>query len=327
MKKYITIILTLATLAACTKSEVTYEQPGAIAIQPVSQGMTKAAVTAVPKDQELLIYANYVDPGHSDQDAGDPYLNAAVFAEESSTGIWTGKGQTYFWPKSGTISLAGCTNYGEVVYSYDDNTFTVEDYEQSLNPSETVDFIWFGKTQGVNYDLKTNNLAVTMNHALTWVTIQVKGFGGSVDWKIRSIKLKGVKDKGSLTCTTTGPTWTSVDATAVNQIFTVYSETDQSKYFTLDDEAKPIENVTGGTVLIPQTPVIMEVEYQAGSAWKTKELDLKISDTNNKWEAGKHYIYDVTFNPYKITFKVNTNESWDNTDKTVDQFVDSEINP
>ena len=337
MKKYITIILTLATLAACTKSEVTYEQPGAIAIQPVSQGMTKAAVTAAPTGQELLIYANYVDPGHPDRHAGDPYLNAAVF-EESSTGIWTGKGQTYFWPKSGKISLAGCTNYDTVEYSYEDNTFTVDNYEQSLNPSNTVDFIWFGKTQKVNHhDLTTDNLAVTMNHALTWVTIQVKGFGGSVDWNVECIKLLDVKDTGDLTCTGDEVVWENVANTDANdKDVVVYNapKTGDKPYVTLTEAAQDIENTPRGTVLIPQVPVQMMVGYHTTSIdnldantlrWKT--LDLKISETaaDNFWEAGKHYIYTVTFNPYKITFELTTDDSWENTDNTVDDYVDAEI--
>lgn len=339
MKKYITIILTLATLAACTKSEVTYKQPGAIAIQPVSQGMTKAAVTAVPTGQELLIYANYVEPGKSDQYAGDPYLNAAVF-EESSTGIWTGKGQTYFWPKSGTISLAGCTNYGTVEYSYEANTFTVDNYVQSLDPSNTVDFIWFGKTQEVNHDLTTNNLAVTMNHALTWVTIQVKGFGGSVGWNVEYIKLLGVKNTGSLTCKMSDDEvpvpvaeWdVNEEASGEFTVFQAPEEDNEKSYVVLTDSAQDIENTEGGTVLVPQTPVMMEVGYHTTATpgegtLRTKTLDLKISETaaDNKWEAGKHYIYTVTFNPYKITFELTTDDSWENTGKTVDDYDDDEI--
>ena len=352
MKTYRTIILTLILASACTKSSVTYMEPGTMTIQPVSEGMTKAAVGAVPTDQELYIYANYTEG----KPAGTRYLDKAVFAQDGTSGIWKGVGQDYFWPKSGKITLSGCTAISkDVNYSYQDNTIKILDYQQSLDPSETVDFLWFNQTPATNLDRATQeSLPVTMNHALTWVTIKASGFGGSIGWKIKSITLKGVKDKGALTCKTvttdsgseavaewTGTTWTEADWQENNtQQFKVFkAQNIETDCKILAADAQDIENVSGGTVLIPQTPVKMEVEYQAGSAWKTKELDLMISTDPDKnfWEAGKHYIYSITFNPYKITFTVTEN-TWENgnpvdengvpkDDIDVDSYKDSEINP
>ena len=46
MKKIISIVLGVAALAACTKTSVSYEQPGEIALAPVTRAnMTKAAIT------------------------------------------------------------------------------------------------------------------------------------------------------------------------------------------------------------------------------------------------------------------------------------------
>ena len=347
MRKYITIILTL-TLAACSKSTVTYDEPGAIAIQPVSEGMTKAAVGVIPEGQDLLIYANYVDKGDSDKNPGDAYLNAAVFAEikdaqGKGTGIWAGAQQDYFWPKSGTISLAGCTalpsEVGSVVYSYSANTFTVADYTQPLNTAETVDFIWFNhQKDGVNLARTNGNLAVEMKHALTWVTIQVKGLGGSVGWKVESIKLLGVQDKGELTCKTSGAEWKIVgktDQTEGATDITVYIAPvvgETTNYFTLDSQPKDIETTPKGTVLIPQTPVEMEVKYHTTDSpspetLRTKKLNLWDSEntTDISWEAGKHYTYTITFNPYMITFTVDTDDKWGDENKDVNEYDDEEI--
>lgn len=337
MKKCIYILsVALAVAAACTKSEVTYDQQESIAIKPMTSGMTKAAVGTTPTGQELLIYANYED--------GRAYLNKAVFSERT-TGIWMGADQDYFWPKSGLVKFAGCTNlpaeYGTVDYSFSNNQISVANYKQDLDPAKTVDFLWFNQTEAINNGLTGGaTLEANFSHALTWVTIQGAGFGGSVGWKIKSITLKGVQDKGSLTCKTTGPQWEDVSETAANQTFTVYSEADPTKYITLGENPANIETKPGGTVLIPQTPVTtMTIEYSTGSAWKTKDLDLKISDdpTKNFWEAGKHYVYTITFNPYKITFNVTEN-TWENgnpvdengvpkDDIDVDSYKDSEINP
>lgn len=335
MKKYITIILTLV-LASCSKSSVTYDEPGTIGIRPVSEGMTKAAVGAIPEGQDLLVYANYAEG----QTAGTPYLNAAVF-ENKGSGIWIGKNETYFWPKSGKIKLAGCTalpsEIGTVAYSYDANTISVPQYKQPLSTAETVDFIWFNQTGAVNYDRTDDNLAVVMNHALTWVTIQVKGFGGSEGWKVESIRLLDLYDKGSLICTTAGPEWSSLDKTSTDTDITVFQAPvngASTAYFTLDNLAQDIENTPRGTVLIPQTPVQMEVKYHTTDTptvgtLRTKVLDLQISENvaDNFWEAGRHYIYTVTFNPYKISFTVSTDDTWENNGSNVNDYVDSEIKP
>lgn len=339
MKRYTTIILTLA-LVACSKSSVTYDEPGTIAIQPVSEGMTKAAVGATPTGQELLIWANYTDDKGTNTNAGDTYLNEAVFAKDA-TGLWTGKEQEYFWPKSGTIALSGCTSLpdanGSISYNYRENKIKVEGYKQSLNTAKTVDFIWFNQTAPTNLDRTNENLAVVMNHALTWVTIQVKGFGGSEGWKVESITLKGVKDTGSLTCTTAGPAWDTVRKSGDNTDITVFQAPttgSSTEYFTLTDKAQNIENYQDGTVLIPQTPVQMEVKYHttdspSASTLRSKTLDLKISETpaDNFWAAGKHYVYTVTFNPYKITFSVSDSSWEEDVDTNVNNYVDSEIIP
>ena len=44
MKKLVFAALTIAAMAACTKSNVQYEQPGEIAFQPVAQKATKATI-------------------------------------------------------------------------------------------------------------------------------------------------------------------------------------------------------------------------------------------------------------------------------------------
>ena len=210
MKRYTTIILTIALVSACSKSTVTFDKPEAIAIVPVTANMTKAAVNGTPEGQDLLIWANYAEAG-TNTTVGDTYLDRAVFAKKG--GVWTGKEQDYFWPKSGKLTLSGCTSLAEgngtIAYHYADdtattdineaNTITVTGYKQSLDPAMTVDFLWFNQTGPVNQDRTENNLPITLSHALTWVTIQVQGFGGSIGWNVESIKLKNVKNQGNLT--------------------------------------------------------------------------------------------------------------------------------
>jgi hypothetical protein len=313
--------------------------------------MTKAAVNGTPEGQDLLIWANYAEAG-TNTNVGDIYLDRAVFAKKG--GVWTGKEQDYFWPKSGKLTLSGCTSLAEgngtIAYYYADdtatddineaNTITVTGYKQSLNPAETVDFLWFNQTGPVNQDRTENNLPITLSHALTWVTIQVQGFRGSIGWNVESIKLKNVINQGDLTCAKSADksiaTWTNrPDAPSSNE-FVVYQapKAGENPYFVLAETAKTIETTPAGTVMIPQRPVIMEVKYHTTgnpteAPLRTKLLDLKISDdlTKNIWQAGKHYIYTVTFNPYKITFSVVEDNTWGEEGEEIKDYVDSEIQP
>lgn len=340
MKRYTTIILTIALVSACSKSTVTFDKPEAIAIVPVTANMTKAAVNGTPEGQDLLIWANYAEAG-TNTNVGDTYLARAVFAKKS--GVWTGKEQDYFWPKSGKLTLSGCTSLSEgngtIAYHYAGdgvnaaNTITVTGYKQSLDPSKTVDFLWFNQTEPTNMDRQQGSMTVDMKHALTWVTIQVQGFGGSIGWNVESIKLKDITTQGNLTCTTEGAAWESTSKEPSTNEFAIYQKSDAVPYFILESAAKPIESTTAGTVLIPQVPAVMEVKYHTTSApstetLRTKELDLKISDEedDNFWQAGKHYVYTVTFNPYKITFTVN-DSTWGEENKEIKDYIDSEINP
>ena len=341
------LILTLATVLACTKSTVTLNQPEAIAIVPVTAHMTKAAVNGTPEGQDLLIWANYAEKGTNTL-VGDVYFDRALFAKNGT--VWTGKDQEYFWPKSGALTLSGCTSIpaenGTIAYHYADdtattnineaNTITVTGYKQSLNPANTVDFLWFNQTAATNMDRQVGNMSVEMKHALTWVTIQVQGFGGSIDWNVESIKLKNVINKGDLTCATSGAAWENKAADPAENEFVVYQapKAGENPYFVLAETAKAIETTQAGTVMIPQRPVTMEVKYHTtgtptDATLRTKELDLKISETaaDNFWQAGKHYVYTVTFNPYKITFSVVEDNTWENTDKKVDEYKDTEIQP
>lgn len=62
MKKIISIVLGVAALAACTKTSVSYEQPGEIALAPVTRAnMTKAAITGTtfPTTNDMGVYAFY----------------------------------------------------------------------------------------------------------------------------------------------------------------------------------------------------------------------------------------------------------------------------
>ena len=320
MKNVINILAAVILLAACTKTEVTYDSPSEIAFSPVAENMTKAAVVngAAPADQALLVWANYAEvassssSSYSDAEVGDAYLVAKEFSS-SDNKVWTNS--DCFWPKSGALTFAGCTkpSVGTVSYVYDDNKIQVSGFQQSVNTSESIDLMWFNKTTPANNGLSEDSepLEIEMHHALAWVTIKAYGGGSSKDWIITNITMDNVVLGGDVLCTTDGAVWT------------ISETTEETKDLTTNDVAiyngnqqvgtnpnMAVETTSNGTLLVPQKPKSISITYKTSSdgATTTKPLNLKLSDdpSNNKWEAGKHYIYTLFFNPYKIEFTVAT---------------------
>ena len=50
--------MTIAVVASCTKTEISYDEPNQITFAPVAKVSTKAAVNTYPTDLPLLVYAN-----------------------------------------------------------------------------------------------------------------------------------------------------------------------------------------------------------------------------------------------------------------------------
>ena len=59
MKKIFISFVALAAIAACSKTEVQYENSGEIAFAPAVKNITKAAISGEYPDQPLRVFANY----------------------------------------------------------------------------------------------------------------------------------------------------------------------------------------------------------------------------------------------------------------------------
>ena len=115
MKKILIALAAVATLAACSKSEVAYEQPGEIGIAPFAQNRTKAMVqgTAFPQENfALWAYYKQLPAGktiaewQSSTEAQQTYIDNKEFKPSATAGLWGGV-IPYFWPKIGSLLFAG----------------------------------------------------------------------------------------------------------------------------------------------------------------------------------------------------------------------------
>lgn len=207
MKKILIALAAVAALAACSKSEVAYEQPGEIGIAPFAQNRTKAMVsgTEFPNEQfNVWAYYKQIDVNSSItewQNSGleqTTYINERPFAQRGETKLWGGV-TSYFWPKLGSLMFVGyypTTMAEKVDYNFSDseNKMTVTGYSPTTDKyGETgfvatdakeceEDFMYFNMTanscssttEGPENSVKGGyHVDVVFKHALSWLTVYV----------------------------------------------------------------------------------------------------------------------------------------------------------
>lgn len=329
MKKIFISLVAVAALAACSKSEVAYEQPQEIGFAPAVKNVTKAAMTGTLNTSDNLGIWAYWNGVNGTVEANatyaaytDAYLANALFVNRTAT-AWGGE-TSYPWPTNGALVFAGYNkkvgdSFTAEYSGLTLNTMTFKNYTQSNDLAKTFDLCWFGKT-AASYNNRANGdaVAVTMSHALTWLTINVKGDAttaptgdGAKPWRVTKATLLNVNTVGETgTCVfdahKASATWTS--KTPANMVLNTAPQS-------LSTTAAPYESVTNGVVVIPQTPVMLEVEYEypVGTEYKPGKTTVNLTLTNHKdengnaiantigtWLSGTHYTYTIVFKANEI---------------------------
>ena len=367
MKKIFFSIVALAALAACTKSEVAYEASAEIGFAPAVKNVTKAAMAqgaTLSADNNLGIWAYWngvngtVETNATYGNYTDSYLADALFVNRTGTANWGGE-TAYPWPTNGALVFAGYNKPVGAAFTAEysglsTNTMTFRNYTQSTDLANTFDLCWFGKTASSfnNRASASTPVPVTMSHALTWITINVKGDAntaptaeGSKPWCITKATLLQVNTLGTTgTCifdrednNKAKATWTSTTPVDIT-VQTTAATKDGNDVITgggtpLTQEAKAYESTKDGIVVIPQTPVSLEVEYIYPVSGVYKEgkttvnltlnghkdengEDIANADNINTWLSGTHYIYTLVFKANEILV-APTYGKWDTVDSTV----------
>ena len=182
MKKIILSIAAVAALAACTKSEVQYEQTGEITLAPVTSNTTKSVAGyngdtfdgIFPTAIDLYVFANAGTAGSDAEDHGEPYFKNAQFewSEDdgsldsfdpdgdntmdnsiATTGAYAGT-PTRYWPNVKTLVFAGysdaCNIKANLIDGIDDTTPTMDFENDVLTiPAYTQDNVNY-TTEGTN---------------------------------------------------------------------------------------------------------------------------------------------------------------------------------
>ena len=340
MKKIFFSIVAIAALAACSKSEVAYEQAPEIGFSVVAGNMTKTAIDGevYPTSLNMYIYA--------ETDADELYIENGQFkykgAYKTVTGdtehtndpaVWAGWKDgdyyPYYWPNTKKLHFAGYSKSGNVesaavAYDFDNDQLTIEGYEPGNSTDN--DLMFFAKT--ADYGKDDKYVPVDMYHACSWITFLVKGDGvtgvsGST-YAVESLTITNIYETGDLTCTGTTVEWDFVTnnypKTANSAVLVDEEEGDPDTKISIagtyvnESTTNPVkaENPEDNTVLLPQLPGMLELvySYTSPAGMKITEtrsgataLDLTLDGTGTKetnWEPGKHYIYTITIKANEI---------------------------
>lgn len=348
MKKIIISMMAVAALAACTKSDVQYESAAEIAFAPVSKLNTKAAVTTTDYPDALNMYV-FANAGAADaalSTFAEPYFVNAEFTHNQRTDITLATnvfaGVTpYYWPNVKELIFSGYSKSGNVanltgdnapkfkLNEYTVNDATVNQWEIEINgyaptPGTATegdnDLMWFptttqsyGKT-----DMLGDDKEVVMQHACSWVTINIKGDATTgktgTTWQILDLTIADLAQKGNVLLGTTA-SWNTLSEV---KLFDVYEGTGKALTTDYVDYTKLTYQ---DFILIPQNTKTLKVKYsyvsQAGGAADGKDIvveeikDIPLTYTNDEgWEPGVHYTYNITIGTQEILIEP-TVKVWD----------------
>lgn len=345
MKKILFVIVAVAAMSACTKTEVEYTDQVEIGFAPVTYKATKAAEddntynTNIP----MYVFANtYADA--TPTEFTEPYFENALFAHRSA-GVFGGASSSYYWPNVKTLVFAGLSKSGNVnngaIPNYEMNSYTVGEnttktleinlngYAPGLGASEEGDndLMWFPTTTA--YSKQEAAIVVTMKHACAWVTIKISGDETTGDddnpWNILDVKFEDLSQSGNVVLGNNAD-WTYV---ADGTEFPVYTDavgtgkklTDELVDYTKMDVNKKYTDL----VVVPQLTKTLYIKYKYTSDpengitfTETKAIPLNYNG-NKGWEAGYHYTYNITIGTEEILVKPEV-KTWETASATNIEF-------
>lgn len=327
-------MLGVSAVVACTKSSVSYEPAGEIALAPVNEiNKTKTTVTdaAFPADQIMGVYAYYKADclGGSAASAfkdASTYLDDVRFKKNGTdwAGWKDGKAYPYYWPKNGSLVFAAYSPLTDAAgkpaveshtFKADGNAvvsdiFKNDTFTQSRLTDQTVDLMWSPVTAS-SHTSESNHVAMTFYHAMSWITFKAKftqpaGMVTTTDpvITIKSLTLDNVATKGKFETHVAEITWTPiVDANAIQLQPIVVFRGEQA----LTATSANVENNANGTLVIPQTisddivATIVYDQHVPGTAKVEQKAVLHLNQCKvgnqplKTWMNAKHYIYDINF--------------------------------
>ena len=352
MKKILLSIFAVAALFSCSKSDITYDdQPQEIALAPFTIKNTKAAVedNIYPTGLNMYVFANIQDVGTDGSLLNtwkSPYFKNALFVHKGDA-IFSGE-TPYHWPNVRSLKFTGLTASGNVnndaepTVNNETMAISLSGYEPGIGTQTAGDndLMWFSVTEAYsketgssdtkNYKGETvdGHFDVTMKHACSWITINIKGDATTgvtnTTWKITDLTLKNVALSGDVVLGSEAE-WSNCSDYEDLQAYTgenalTTANVDYTK-ITIKD-----------LILVPQETKTLTLTYkyvsQKGAAddgsediviTEVKDIPLTYNGTN-PWLPGVHYTYNITIGTSEILIEPTVLEWTEQTDVEIDDL-------
>ena len=309
MKKILFALLAMGAIASCAKTEAFYtEENSEIKIKPATTLSTRANVpaaidgTTYPVAENFDVYGYWAnEPAGSSFTEGTLYLGQGGAYEFVNRGNYWGGKTPYYWPKNGSLRFAAYSPSSiNMTHDLATDTYTVEGYVQPHNTAETWDLLVAPTTKSYTAMTAAENVSVVFQHALSWITVKMvaKDATAAKAFDVKKVTINGVKTVATLNAA-------MGDGIQVGE----WSEYAQPKAYVVyegsqavTEVATVVENVTNGTLVIPQATTSITIDYTQNALEgtpalenQTLTLDLVLDTDNTPWEPGKHYNYTLVF--------------------------------
>lgn len=329
MKKVFVTFLAVASVIACTKSNVEFEETTEIGLKPVAHNVTKSMMTGTEEFQtseSFNVWAFYkqLPAGTTIENwqaatnvEQTTYIDEKTFANVQGTTTWHGV-TSYYWPKVGSLLFTAyypTSAEGKVSYEFSDevavengenipakNQMVITDYEQSrvAKTGYSEDLMYANMTAS---SYSANKVALTFKHALSWISVVlVKSSATPADATITvsSVKFTNVLPQGDAVVAGASEIVWTPEGTAKN-VEVVESTQTLSSTNTAPLAHEPL--------FIPQAMHDMVVTYNIASGDGSNFTEVKTitlntlksgESTYTNWEPGKHYTYTITIGTTEI---------------------------
>lgn len=298
MKKQMMMLLAIAAMAGCSKSEVVDTPNGdgntPIKLKTFVGKAVKAAETTTDNLTSFQMEAYTTTAAYPGADAPTSFISSAVTTPSS----WTYTGPQY-WPQSLKVSFfayaptTGVTYAAPAAAGWPSFTYTVA---AEANQADLI------VAQRTSQDATSNggSVALTFNHALSQILFKAKCASADFTAVVKTIELSGIQNEGTYTFATS-----ETEGTAIEGSWSGVKGAEGYAYLTngtaaITSAGEAITGTNGALMLMPQTltgaklKVVYTVTIGSGDSEQSFDVTKENVELTGTWAPGMKYTYDLT---------------------------------
>ena len=308
MKKQMMMLLDIAAMAGCSKSEVV-DTPNGDGNTPIklktfvgkSVKATETKTDNLTAFQMTAYTTSAAFPGTASTDEPTPFIASQIVSRtgESSPYSWPYTGPQY-WPQGKKVSFfayaptTGVTYAAPAAAGWPGFTYTV------AAEASQADLV---VAQRTSQDATSNNgsVALNFNHALSQILFSAKCANADFTAVVKTIELSGIQNAGTYTFATS-----ATEGTAIEGSWSGVKGAEGYAYLTNGTAAiakttsDPIAGTNGALMLMPQTltgaklKVVYTVTIGSGDSEQSFDVTKENVELTGTWAPGMKYTYDLT---------------------------------